>query len=38
MSEPWVFAIDRKGRIAGRLEGPFGAPELRALVAAAEAR
>jgi hypothetical protein len=27
-SEPWVFAIDRNGRIAARLEGAFGADEL----------
>jgi hypothetical protein len=28
MSEPWVFAIDRHGRIAARIEGAFGAGEL----------
>ena len=37
-SEPWAFAIDRRGRIAARLEGAFSARELRAAVAAAEGR
>ena len=35
-TEPWVFAIDRRGRIAARLEGAFSARELREAVAAAE--
>jgi hypothetical protein len=29
-TEPWVFAIDRNGRIAARLEGAFSARELEA--------
>lgn len=29
-SEPWLFAIDRHGRIAARLEGAFGIDEFRA--------
>ena len=29
-SEPWVFAIDRRGRIAARLEGAASAAEVRA--------
>ena len=31
-SEPWVFGIDRKGRVAGRIEGPFGVADLQQLV------
>jgi hypothetical protein len=27
-TEPWLFAIDRRGRVAARLEGAFSAPEL----------
>ena len=27
-SEPWVFTIDKNGRIAARIEGAFGADEL----------
>jgi hypothetical protein len=27
-TEPWVFAIDRRGRVAARLEGAFSAAEL----------
>jgi hypothetical protein len=27
-TEPWLFAVDRKGRIAARIEGAFGAGEL----------
>ena len=34
-TEPWVFAIDRKGRVAARLEGAFDARELQAAVDAA---
>jgi hypothetical protein len=29
-SEPWVFTIDRKGRIAAKIEGAFSASELEA--------
>jgi hypothetical protein len=29
-SEPWVFAVDRRGRIAARLEGPASAAEILA--------
>lgn len=35
-SEPWAFAIDRRGRVAARLEGAFSVRELRAAVKAAE--
>jgi hypothetical protein len=31
-SEPWLFAIDRDGRIAARLEGAFGIDEFRAAI------
>ena len=31
-SEPWLFAIDRHGRIAARLEGAFGIDEFRAAI------
>lgn len=34
-SEPWVFTIDRKGRVAARIEGAFGADELAKAVDAA---
>lgn len=34
-SEPWVFGIDRHGRIAARIEGPFAKSELENLVRAA---
>jgi hypothetical protein len=34
-SEPWVFTINRKGRIAARIEGAFGADELQKAVQAA---
>jgi hypothetical protein len=34
-SEPWLFAIDRQGRIAAELEGAYGADELKKAVAAA---
>lgn len=30
-SEPWLFAIDREGRITARLDGPMIAEELRAV-------
>ena len=29
-TEPWLFAIDRKGKVAARLEGAFSARELEA--------
>jgi hypothetical protein len=35
-TEPWLFAIDRKGRVAARLEGAYGKPEVEAAVEAAE--
>ncbi|HYV16398.1 MAG TPA: hypothetical protein VE972_10295 [Conexibacter sp.] len=35
-SEPWLFAIDRHGRVAARLEGAFGFDEFKAAVAAAQ--
>jgi hypothetical protein len=35
-TEPWVFAIDRRGRIAARIEGAFSARELGRAVDAAE--
>ncbi len=31
-SEPWVFVIDRRGRIADRLEGAFSVSELERAV------
>jgi hypothetical protein len=31
-SEPWVFAIDKNGKIVARLEGAFGADELEQAV------
>lgn len=34
-SEPWLFTVDRRGRIAARLEGTFGVEEFRAAVRAA---
>jgi len=34
-SEPWLFAIDRRGRVAARLEGAFGIDEFRAALEAA---
>lgn len=34
-SEPWLFTIDRRGRVAARLEGAFGIDELRAALEAA---
>ncbi|HEX4806807.1 MAG TPA: hypothetical protein VFU94_12980 [Conexibacter sp.] len=34
-TEPWLFAIDRHGRIAARLEGAFGIDEFRAALEAA---
>ena len=34
-SEPWLFTVDARGRIAARLEGSFGIAEFRAAVEAA---
>ena len=34
-TEPWVFTIDRRGRIAARIEGAFSAGELEQAVRAA---
>lgn len=34
-SEPWVFAVDRRGRVAARIEGAFSAAELERAVDAA---
>jgi hypothetical protein len=34
-SEPWLFTVDARGRIAARLEGSFGLAEFRAAVEAA---
>lgn len=34
-TEPWLFTIDRRGRVAARLEGAFGFDEFRAAVEAA---
>lgn len=34
-TEPWVFAIDREGRVAARIEGPYSAAELERAVEAA---
>jgi hypothetical protein len=31
-TEPWLFTIDRHGRVAARLQGAFSAPELEAAV------
>jgi hypothetical protein len=31
-TEPWMFAIDRRGRVAARLEGAFSADELEAAI------
>jgi hypothetical protein len=35
-TEPWLFAIDRRGRIAARLEGAFSVRELEQALRAAE--
>lgn len=37
-TEPWLFTIDRKGRIAARIEGAFSAAELEKAVEAATKR
>jgi hypothetical protein len=34
-SEPWLFAVDRSGRVAARIEGAFSAQELERAVQAA---
>jgi hypothetical protein len=34
-TEPWLFAIDKNGRIAARLEGSFGVNEFRRAIQAA---
>lgn len=34
-TEPWVFAIDRNGKVAARIEGPYSASELERAVDAA---
>lgn len=34
-TEPWLFAIDRHGRVAARLEGAFGVNEFRDAIEAA---
>ena len=34
-TEPWLFTIDRNGRIAARLEGSFGVKEFRRAIQAA---
>jgi hypothetical protein len=38
LTEPWVFTVDRDGRIAARLEGAYSKAELEAAVAAAVKR
>jgi hypothetical protein len=35
-TEPWVFTIDRDGKVAARIEGAFSARELEAAIAKAE--
>ena len=35
-TEPWLFTVDRRGRIAARIEGAFGARELEEALAKAE--
>lgn len=35
-TEPWLFTIDRRGRVAARMEGAFSARELEAAVRKAE--
>ena len=34
-SEPWLFTVDRSGRVAARIEGAFSAAELEKAVTAA---
>jgi hypothetical protein len=35
-TEPWLFTVDRKGRIAARIEGAFSADELERAIRAAQ--
>ncbi len=35
-SEPWLFTIDKQGKVAARLEGAFSARELNAAIDAAQ--
>ena len=35
-TEPWLFTIDREGKVAARLEGAYSARELEAAIAKAE--
>jgi hypothetical protein len=35
-TEPWLFVLDRNGRVAERIEGAFSAEELRAAIRKAE--
>ncbi|HYY22947.1 MAG TPA: hypothetical protein VE780_13825 [Thermoleophilaceae bacterium] len=37
-SQPWLFTLDRRGRIAARIEGAFGAEEMERAVSAAQGR
>jgi hypothetical protein len=37
-TQPWLFALDRRGRVAARIEGAFGAAEMERAVRAAESR
>ncbi|MFN2617567.1 MAG: hypothetical protein ABR581_10650 [Thermoleophilaceae bacterium] len=37
-TEPWVFAIDRRGRVAARMEGAFSVGELERALATASRR
>jgi hypothetical protein len=37
-SEPWAFAVDRRGKIVDRLEGAFSKGELENAVKLAESR
>jgi hypothetical protein len=34
-TEPWLFAFDRRGRVAARIEGAFGINALRRAIEAA---
>ncbi len=34
-TEPWLFAVDREGKVAARIEGAYSATELEAAVDAA---
>jgi hypothetical protein len=35
-TEPWLFTVNRKGRVAARIEGAFSDGELQAAIRAAE--